>query len=315
MRLHASPPASTSAICPRRLDRLLRLLPHAVDDGPGLVRRRRLGRDAGETTLGGWRVGTRVNLERSLRLGDELGGHIVSGHVDGVGEVGAAVRRGQRSASTFRGAAAAGPLHRPQGLVAIDGVSLTVNEVEGRRFGVNIIPHTRPGHHLRDAAGRRRGQHRDRHAGALRRAAGGDGDAELHEPRRVSRLATEELIEEARNGRMFILVDDEDRENEGDLVIPAQIRHARRDQLHGPARPRPDLPGADPPARSSSSRLPLMSAAQRHAAPDRLHRLDRGARRRHHRHLGARPRAHRRGGDQPGKRPRATSSRPATSSR
>ena len=73
--------------------------------------------------------------------------------------------------------------------------------------------------------------------------------------------SADELIEEARAGRMFILVDDEDRENEGDLVIPAQFATPGRDQLHGPPRPRPDLPGADPAAGSSSLGLPLMAAA------------------------------------------------------
>ena len=63
----------------------------------------------------------------------------------------------------------------------------------------------------------------------------------------------DEIIEEARNGRMFILVDDEDRENEGDLVIPAQMATPRGDQFHGQARPRPDLPGADRASASSSS--------------------------------------------------------------
>ena len=126
--------------------------------------------------------------------------------------------------------------------------------------------------------------------------------------------AAEELIEEARNGRMFILVDDEDRENEGDLVIPAQFatpdainfmaRHARGLICLALTRQRVEQLG-----------LPLMSAAQRHAAPDRLHRLDRGARGRHHRHLGARPRAHHRGGDQSRMRAATTSSRPATSFR
>ncbi len=115
--------------------------------------------------------------------------------------------------------------------------------------------------------------------------------------------AAEELIEEARNGRMFILVDDEDRENEGDLVIPAQFatpdainfmaRHARGLICLALTRHRVEQLG-----------LPLMSAAERHAAPDRLHRLHRGARGRHDRHLGRRSRAHRRRGDQPGVRAR-----------
>jgi riboflavin synthase len=94
------------------------------------------------TTLGGWREGTAVNLERALRLGDELGGHMVSGHVDTVAEI--VGRRGEGDSVRFvlevppgyeRAIAA-------KGSVALDGVSLTVNDVEEPRFGVNIIPHT-----------------------------------------------------------------------------------------------------------------------------------------------------------------------------
>ncbi len=100
-----------------------------------------------KTTLGAWTEGTRVNLERALRLGDELGGHIVSGHVDGVAEL---VERRAEGESTRLAFAVAPPLGRfiaPKGSVAVDGVSLTVNEVADRSdgrtaFGVNIIPHT-----------------------------------------------------------------------------------------------------------------------------------------------------------------------------
>ena len=95
-----------------------------------------------KTTLGTWRVGSRVNLERSLRVGDELGGHIVAGHVDGVGEVLAADPVQGSVHWQFR---VPNPLARfvaPKGSIAIDGVSLTVNEVRGPEFGVNIIPHT-----------------------------------------------------------------------------------------------------------------------------------------------------------------------------
>jgi riboflavin synthase len=94
------------------------------------------------TGVGGWTVGTRINLERSLRLGDELGGHLVSGHVDGVGRV---VAVAPENASTRISFAVPAPLHRfiaEKGSVAVDGVSLTVNEVAGDVFGVNIIPHT-----------------------------------------------------------------------------------------------------------------------------------------------------------------------------
>ncbi len=94
------------------------------------------------TNLGDWDVGTRVNLERALKIGDELGGHIVSGHVDGLAELLSVTQDGDSWRLTFR---AAKPLHRfiaPKGSVALDGISLTVNEVEDHTFGVNIIPHT-----------------------------------------------------------------------------------------------------------------------------------------------------------------------------
>ena len=94
------------------------------------------------TVLGQWQPGTRVNLERALRMGDELGGHLVSGHVDGVGEI---VFRGIENASTrfrIRVPAALARFIAPKGSVALNGISLTVNEVDGDVFGVNIIPHT-----------------------------------------------------------------------------------------------------------------------------------------------------------------------------
>ena len=94
------------------------------------------------TTLGSWIAGSRVNLERSLKAGDELGGHIVSGHVDGIGETLSAEPENGSTRWRFR---APRPLHRfiaEKGSIAINGVSLTVNDVEGDMFGVNIIPHT-----------------------------------------------------------------------------------------------------------------------------------------------------------------------------
>jgi riboflavin synthase len=95
-----------------------------------------------KTTLGTWRVGARVNLERSLRVGDELGGHIVAGHVDGVGVV---LSKAPEHGSTRWQFRVPDPLARyiaQKGSVAVDGVSLTVNEVDDSVFGVNIIPHT-----------------------------------------------------------------------------------------------------------------------------------------------------------------------------
>jgi riboflavin synthase len=94
------------------------------------------------TTLGQWLPGTRVNLERSLRLGDELGGHIVSGHVDGVGE--ALEARGEHGSVRwrFRIPPSLARFVAVKGSIAVDGVSLTVNEVGPESFAVNIIPHT-----------------------------------------------------------------------------------------------------------------------------------------------------------------------------
>jgi riboflavin synthase len=94
------------------------------------------------TTLGRWRDGTRVNLERSLRLGDELGGHLVSGHVDGIGTVLSAVSEHGSTRFVVRVPADLARFIAIKGSIAVDGVSLTVNEVTDDTFGVNIIPHT-----------------------------------------------------------------------------------------------------------------------------------------------------------------------------
>ena len=98
-----------------------------------------------KTNIGhnGWVPGRRVNLERALKVGDELGGHIVSGHVDGVAEVIAARDEGESLRLTFRAPEALARFIAPKGSGALNGTSLTVNEVEGRDFGVNLIPHTR----------------------------------------------------------------------------------------------------------------------------------------------------------------------------
>lgn len=96
-----------------------------------------------KTNLGGWSEGRRVNLERALKLGDELGGHIVSGHVDGVAEVIAQHDEGDSTRMTFRAPEALAGFIAPKGSVALNGTSLTVNEVNGTDFGVNFIPHTK----------------------------------------------------------------------------------------------------------------------------------------------------------------------------
>lgn len=95
-----------------------------------------------KTALGDWEIGTDVNLERSLRVGDELGGHIVLGHVDGVAAISSAKPEGGSWRIVFETPAEILRFVAPKGSIAIDGVSLTVNEVEARGFGVNIIPHT-----------------------------------------------------------------------------------------------------------------------------------------------------------------------------
>lgn len=95
-----------------------------------------------KTNLDGWAPGRRVNLERALRVGDELGGHIVSGHVDGLAEVVSVQPEGASVRVTFRAPDALARFIAPKASVALNGTSLTVNEVSGAEFGVNLIPHT-----------------------------------------------------------------------------------------------------------------------------------------------------------------------------
>jgi len=107
----------------------------AVDISAETVSRTALG-------AGAWAEGRRLNLERALRMGDELGGHIVSGHVDGVARVVGLRREGDSTRLTFEAPEALAKFVAPKGSVALNGTSLTVNEVDGARFGVNLIPHT-----------------------------------------------------------------------------------------------------------------------------------------------------------------------------
>ena len=113
-----------------------------VETGPGWFAVEVSQETLSRTTLGDWSVGAGVNLERAARVGDELGGHIVSGHVDGVGEVLSIESEGGSHRVRIR---VPKPLHRfiaPKGSITVEGVSLTVNEVEDDVFGVNLIPHT-----------------------------------------------------------------------------------------------------------------------------------------------------------------------------
>jgi riboflavin synthase len=113
-----------------------------VEHGPGWFAVEASAETLSKTTLASWRPGAAVNLERPLKLGDELGGHLVLGHVDGVGAI---VERRQDGGSIRLTVEAPAELARfiaPKGSIAIDGVSMTVNEVSGKQFGVNVIPIT-----------------------------------------------------------------------------------------------------------------------------------------------------------------------------
>ena len=113
-----------------------------IDKGPDWFAIEASAETLAKTTLGTWREGSRINLERALKVGDELGGHIVSGHVDGVGEILSITPEGDSQRFRFRVPRELARFIAPKGSVAIDGTSLTVNEVEALDFGVNIIPHT-----------------------------------------------------------------------------------------------------------------------------------------------------------------------------
>lgn len=113
-----------------------------TDKGPGWFAVEVSNETLSKTTLGAWRTGDGVNLERAAKLGDEMGGHVVSGHVDGLGRVVSITPEGGSHRIEVEAPA---PLHRyiaAKGSITVDGVSLTVNAVEGQVFSLNIIPHT-----------------------------------------------------------------------------------------------------------------------------------------------------------------------------
>lgn len=114
-----------------------------VDLGPGWYDVEISAETVSKTNIGDWRPGARVNLERALRVGDELGGHIVSGHVDGVADLIALEDEGDSTRMRFRVPEGLARFIAPKGSVALNGTSLTVNDVSGCEFGVNIIPHTK----------------------------------------------------------------------------------------------------------------------------------------------------------------------------
>ena len=113
-----------------------------IDKGPGWFAAMVSNETLSCTTLMDWQQGTPVNLERAMKVGDELGGHIVSGHVDGVGKIASITPDADSHRFRFDAPAAISRLIAAKGSITIDGVSLTVNDVDGDTFGVNIIPHT-----------------------------------------------------------------------------------------------------------------------------------------------------------------------------
>jgi riboflavin synthase len=114
----------------------------AIDKGPDWFTVQASGATLEVTTAGRWAEGDKLNLERSLRIGDELGGHIVFGHVDAVGEILALEPAGESHRLEIRVPATLAPLIAVKGSVAVDGISLTVNATGADRFAVNIIPHS-----------------------------------------------------------------------------------------------------------------------------------------------------------------------------
>jgi riboflavin synthase len=113
-----------------------------IEKGPGWFAVEASAETLDKTALGDWEIGTGINLERAMRIGDELGGHIVSGHVDAVARIVEMVPEGDSVRFTFEAPEDFARYIAPKGSVCLDGVSLTVNEVQGNRFGVNIISHT-----------------------------------------------------------------------------------------------------------------------------------------------------------------------------
>jgi len=113
-----------------------------IDRAPGWFAVQASAETCSCTTAGDWREGSLINLERALCLGDSLGGHLVSGHVDGVGTIVTITPEGESRRFLFDMPAPLVRFIAPKGSISVDGISLTVNEVTGSRFGVNIIPHT-----------------------------------------------------------------------------------------------------------------------------------------------------------------------------
>jgi riboflavin synthase len=122
-----------------------------VEKGPGWMAFEASRETLDKTNMGDWKVGHPINLERALKLGDELGGHLVSGHVDGVGRLVSIKPDGGSLRMVFEAPKEMARMIAPKGSIVVDGISLTVNEVDGARFGVNIIPITQTATNLGQA--------------------------------------------------------------------------------------------------------------------------------------------------------------------
>ena len=201
-----------------------------------------------KTTLGSLRQGSKVNLERALRLSDRLGGHMVTGHVEGIGKLLMRHPAGNSTIYQFQVPLTLMDYIVAKGSVAVDGISLTVAQIRGESFAAAVVPRDRGGHDAQGEADRRSGKRRSRPDGQVRapllrplRRRGSHLRPEAPRPgRHAPRLrgrevsvvnaagahppfsAIEEGIAELAAGRMLIVVDDEDRENEGDLVMAAE---------------------------------------------------------------------------------------------
>ena len=114
-----------------------------VDISAETVSKTNIGRDKQNITESQWRVGKHINLERALKVGDELGGHIVSGHVDGVADILSVKEEGESTRVVLSAPLELIKFIAPKGSVALNGTSLTVNDVDQARFGINFIPHTK----------------------------------------------------------------------------------------------------------------------------------------------------------------------------
>ena len=142
------------------------------------------------TTASEWAAGTPVNLERALKIGDELGGHIVSGHVDGMAKIVERKDEGDAVRFTLEAPRELAKFVAPKGSVALDGTSLTVNKVEGARFDVLLDPPLAAGDDLGRAKGRRQRQSRGGYHGALCREAGAGGERRACDRRLIDPCGT-----------------------------------------------------------------------------------------------------------------------------